>query len=175
MTRLLPEEQKCAIVVPECSVESTGSGDWLVKLFHVILVGVALSGCSSAANLLGGGSSSPTQQARVPVGNELALPPDLSLRAPTQTVDGYQPNGEVAALQDAPSAPRTQASTSVYGNDAPQDIYAKYGISKSRPDGQAKSKTELTAELKAAILADKRRTNPRYGTIMNIGAIFSDG
>ncbi len=137
-----------------------------------------LSGCSSAANLLGGGSSTPTApaQVRVPVGNELALPPDLSLRAPTQTVDGYQANGQVASLDEAaPVARPAPVQQNVYGAPAVQDNYAKYGISKTNPDGTPKSKHVLQTELRAAILAEKRRNNPNYGTIFNIGEIFSDG
>jgi hypothetical protein len=143
-----------------------------LKTFHVIAVAAALSGCASAASLLGGGSA-PTQTARIPVGNELALPPDLALRPPTQTVDGYQSNGAAPAL---PATARTAAATSVYGtNAAPLDNYEKYGISKVKPDGTPKSRQELQAELKAAILAEKRRKNPGYGTFRNFGAIFSDG
>ncbi len=146
-----------------------------MKLSFVVCVGVLLSGCSTASSLLGG--DPPTAQTvRVPVGNELALPPDLALRAPTRTAEGYQANGPVAGAIEpsAPALPRTQAS--VYGNaNAPLDNYAKYGISKTHPDGRPKTPQELSIELKAALLAEKRRTNPGYGTFRNIGAIFQDG
>ena len=142
-----------------------------MKLIILVCTGIFLSGCSTAANLLGG--DSPTAQAvRIPVGNELALPPDLALRAPTQTSDAYVPNGPVA--NDVASvAPAPQ--TNVYGAAKPLDNFAKYGISKTHPDGRAKTPQELSVELRAAILAEKRRTNPGYGTIRNIGAIFQDG
>jgi hypothetical protein len=145
-----------------------------LKFAAVICVGVALSGCSTAASLLGG-DSAPAQAVRIPVGNQLALPPDLALRAPTQTTDAYVPNGPVAGdlASAAPRAPA--ASANVYGTAAPLDNYAKYGISKTHADGTPKTPQELSAELKAAILAEKRRSNPGYGTIRNIGAIFRDG
>lgn len=146
------------------------------ELLVLLTTAFVLSGCSSAANLLGGGSSAPAQPVRIPVGNELALPPDLSLRAPTQTVDGYQPNGPVAGLADStPTARPAPVQQNVYGTATPQDNYEKYGISKTNPDGTPKPKHVLHAELKAAVLAEKRRANPNYGTIFNIGEIFSDG
>lgn len=55
------------------------------------------------------------------------------------------------------------------------EALAKYGISKTKPDGTPKTENELDAELKAVYLAEKRKNNPDYGTIKNIGAIFSDG
>ena len=56
-----------------------------------------------------------------------------------------------------------------------KDIYAEYGISKTKPDGTPKLEGDLRAELKQAILKRKRETQPGYGTIRNIGNIFSDG
>jgi hypothetical protein len=129
-----------------------------------------LAGCS-VGNLLGGGGKTSPEAVQVPVGNQLALPPDLQLAAPTETTDAYQSNGVVAdenaasATAVAPAAPAAPV----------QDIYAKYNISKAKPDGTAKTREELQAELKKAMLAEKRRNNPNYGTIRNIGAIFTDG
>jgi hypothetical protein len=56
-----------------------------------------------------------------------------------------------------------------------RDIYAEYGVSKLKPDGTAKTPAELQTELKQAILKRKQQQNPGYGTIRNIGNIFSDG
>jgi hypothetical protein len=118
--------------------------------------------------------------ANIPVGNQLALPPDLALAQPSNTVEGYQPNGQAPQIANAAPA---RAATSVYGETgapAPKPgtldyNLAKYGISKYKPDGTLKTSAELNAELRKAILAEKRRANPNYGTIRNIGAIFSDG
>jgi hypothetical protein len=142
----------------------------------LVLAALSLGGCS-VGNLLGGGDAAPATQVRVPVGNELALPPDLALRAPTQTTDAYEPNGPVAGANDVALAPaRPAVQRSVYGNAAPPaDVYAKYGISKTKADGTPKTAQQLQKELRAAYLAEKRRTNPNYGTILNIGEIFSDG
>jgi hypothetical protein len=99
----------------------------------------------------------------------------LQLRAPgTNTSAAYEPNTVAAepvqsAALDQPIAPAPVARAPA------QDIYAKYGISKVKPDGTAKTSEELKAELKLAVLEEKRRKQPGYGTISNIGNIFSDG
>lgn len=135
-------------------------------------------------SLLSGKGSVPSA-ANVPVGNNLAMPPDLSLAQPTATADAYQPNGYVAPLPKpgAPPAPApTQmASNSVYGGSATPpapaptgDVFDQAGISKTRPDGTKKSASELNKELSAYYIAKKRQQNPSYGTAGNIGAIFSD-
>ncbi len=148
----------------------------------LIVLAAGLSACSTASNLLGGGSSAPAPQAiNVPVGNQLALPPDLSLAAPRQTIDGYQSNGPVAST--AVSAAPAESGELYSANSAPakrrggtlDDTLAFYNISKTKPDGTAKSSAEINDELKVAIKAEKRRANPNYGTIFNIGEIFSDG
>ncbi len=143
--------------------------------FHLIfaLSAMLLAGCSTG--LLGGNNkvSGPSATQTVPVGNNLALPPDLSLPTPGQTSDGYQPNQaqgvsadqtyDSAALDPTPVAPAVK-----------RDIYAENNISKVKSDGTEKTPTELSRELKAALLAKKRQQNPRYGTIFNIGSVFSD-
>ncbi len=149
----------------------------LFRFVTVTAVAAALAGCSSAASLLNGGAAPTPQAASIPVGNQLALPPDLSLAAPRQTVDSYQPNGPVA------SAAAPAQNTELYsGNAGPikrkggtlDEALAYYNISKIKPDGTEKTGAEINDELKRAIKAEKRRTNPNYGTIFNIGNIFSD-
>ncbi len=153
------------------------------RLSQVLLttaVAAALAGCSSAANLLNGGSSPTPQAASIPVGNQLALPPDLSLATPRQTVDTYQPNGPVASVA-APAeggelySGNASAATAKRKGGTIDEAFAYYNISKTKPDGSAKSTAELNEELKLAIKAEKRRQNPNYGTIFNIGEIFAGG
>jgi hypothetical protein len=145
----------------------------VVGLKYLVLgvMGLVLAGCSSG--LLGGGKSSgPVAEQNIPVGNQLALPPDLALRAPGPTSQTYRAN-------PAPSA----TDTGVYSDDigtpvarpaAPTDPYEKYGISKLNPDGSKKDEGKLREELRLAVLAEKRRTNPNYGTVRNIGELFRD-
>jgi len=143
------------------------------------LATLALGGCSAGAGLLDGKSGVP-QASNVPVGNNLALPPDLQLAAPTATSDAYQPNGPVATAKPLKQMATTAAPTSggLYGTAAastaaaPGDIFAQYGISKLNPDGTQKTQSQLADELNAAIRKRKQQQNPGYGTIANIGAIF---
>jgi hypothetical protein len=147
------------------------------KISGVLAMSLVLAGCG-ASRLLGGmglGSSAPAPQAPVVrTGNNLALPPDLQLRPPGTVTETYQPNPPPAPVQTA------SAEEGLYAPVAPapvvrKDIYAEYGISKTKPDGTPKPQADLQAELKQAILKRKRETNPGYGTIRNIGSIFSDG
>jgi hypothetical protein len=110
---------------------------------------------------------------QVQVGNNLALPPDLQLAAPTQTSAGYQSNlgtGEGTAADMAiveankPAPPPAVAPA----------VFAEYGISLSDENGNPKSPERLIKELKAAKLARKKALNPNYGTIRNIKNIFKD-
>jgi len=144
-----------------------------------------LAGCSGASSLLNGKDTVPSA-ANVPVGNTLALPPDLQLAPPSGTSDAYQPNGPVAlaapaapvaASQKLASAPT--ASGNLYGGAPvaavpPGDVFDQYGISKINPDGTKKTPLQLHDELEAAILKKKQQANPSYGTFANIGAIFKD-
>ena len=149
------------------------------KLSGVLTMSLVLAGCGASRLLNGMGlGSSPTQQApAVRTGNNLALPPDLQLRPPGTVTENYQPNpappapAETASLEDGLYAPAPVAPAPV----VKKDIYAEYGISKTKPDGTPKLEGDLKAELKQAILKRKRETNPGYGTIRNIGNIFSDG
>lgn len=153
----------------------------------LVLLGLAASGCGGgAANLLGGGL--PTPESAAPVNSNLAMPPDMQLRAPgtapravaaSPDIPGhpYQSNNTVAMTQPPAAAPQSVAMASP-APLAPQpqlDVFERNGISKVHPDGKPKTKGELNAELKKVLLAKKRQQNPNYGTIMNIGNIFEDG
>jgi hypothetical protein len=150
------------------------------KLSGVLAMSLVLAGCG-ASRLLGGmglGNSSPTPQApTIQTGNSLALPPDLQLRPPGTVAENYQPTPAPAAPAQSASLEEDMYSSAPSVPVAPvkRDIYAEYGISKLKPDGIAKTDYELKQELKLAILKRKRETNPGYGTIRNIGGIFSDG
>ena len=145
----------------------------MLRLIVVASLCIALAGCSRG--LLGGGdSAAPAAEQRIAVNNELVLPPDLSLRAPgtgvapqaPQAAPSYVPPAQDANLYGTPAAP---------GRPVPgQDVYEKYGISVNKPDGSRKADWELRRELRAAILADKRKQNPNYGTIWNVGELFKE-
>jgi hypothetical protein len=154
-----------------------------VSFASMALIAAAVSGCTGASDLLTGRAQK-SQVYSVPTGNQLAVPPDLALRAPSATVDDYQPNGPVATINPAPaetqiaSAPATTNELYSAGPAAKRsggtidETLAYYNISKTNPDGSPKTKADINRELAAAIRAEKRRTNPNYGTIWNWGELF---
>ncbi len=145
----------------------------------ILALGFVLGGCSSSGllNSMGlGNSPAPQQTPAVRTGNNLALPPDLQLRPPGAVTEDYQPNQPpVAPVESASLDEGLYSTPPVAAAPVKRDIYAEYAISKLKPDGTAKTPDELKAELKVAILKRKQQQNPGYGTIRNIGAIFSDG
>ena len=173
--------QRLKAARPEAQAFAALSGHWLfheygresVKLLHLCIAASALSlaGCSSG--LLGGGQSAPVAQQQIPVNNQLAMPPDLSLAAPGS---GVAPAPTYRSASLAPPA-----NNDVFGDAPPAaprapavDVYEKYGISKLKPDGTKKNDNVLREELRQAVIAEKRKTNPNYGTIRNIGELFND-
>ena len=142
------------------------------KVLTLVLIAPALllAGCSTG---LLGGKSGVQQASNVPTGNSLTMPPDLQLRPPGQTTQAYQPN-------PAPAPQLASTDSDIYGGGAaapaaPQgDIFAQYGISRTKPDGTPKKDWEMKAELKVAIRKKKQQTNPGYGTVFNVGGLFQD-
>jgi hypothetical protein len=140
-----------------------------------LLAALALGACSETkfADMMGAGKSS-ADESQVRTSNSLAMPPDLQLAPPGTQVAAAPP--PVAGNSQAVGIPTPVDGTAATATTAaaPPDIYAKYGISKTNPDGTEKPKQQLWKELRAAQLAEKRRTNPNYGTIFNIGNVFTD-
>jgi hypothetical protein len=145
-----------------------------VKLnsFVVGLTSLLLAGCSS--NLLGGGSPAPAQSQQVAVNNELALPPDLALRAPGTAAPAYKTPSEDAVYSDTPAAPVAPQRSLTARPSPAQAAFDKYNISPTKPDGTAKTEWEMREELRKAVIAEKRKTNPNYGTVFNTGGLFND-
>jgi hypothetical protein len=78
-----------------------------------------------------------------------------------------------APTQISPAVPSTQ-KTDLSGKNVQQDAYQRFGISKTKPDGTPKTQAELDRELLEAVRAEKRKQNPNYGTVFNMGRIFKD-
>jgi hypothetical protein len=154
----------------------------VIRAAIAVAAAVALAGCSGLLN----SKSSVLPDDSVPVGNNLALPPDLALKAPSASPAPYQ--GASAGDDDIygnetspalkPAAPgqltRGQVAAQSAASGAKGDIYDEYGISKTKPDGTKKEEWELKEELKVAIRKKKQQQNARYGTVFNMGNIFSD-
>ena len=92
-----------------------------LKLVIYLVVAVVLAGCSSGSGLLDAKSNVPSAAA-VPVGNNLALPPDLQLASPSRTVESYQPNGYVAPIVVPAGRAVSQAATFADPNLAPTRV-----------------------------------------------------
>ena len=153
---------------------------------------IAVAGCSETKmqDMLGAGKSATPDETQVRTNRNLAMPPDLNLRPPSGEVaaeDGQlntvaaappaQPAMDQAEPEPAPKPVKTASANPppAEGAEPPkQDVYEKYGISKIGPDGKPKSENELYKELHAAQLAEKRKANPNYGTIWNMGNVFKD-
>jgi hypothetical protein len=148
------------------------------KILFCVAVALVLSACTGGQSLLDSKASTP-RAVNVPVGNALALPPDLQLQAPTQTSDAYLPNGPV----DVP-APAPKVSTQIASAASPalpnvdglkkQDIMEQYGVSRVNADGTPRTSEQLREALRQAIIAKRKAANPNYGTIANLGNIFKD-
>ncbi len=144
------------------------------KSVALLVSAVALAGCSGASRLLD--TKQMTPQGQVATNNPLSLPPDLQLPAPgTATAASYQAPPAVSSAPLSTTAPATNLyGTAAVPSKPTGDVFDQNGISKFKPDGTKKTAVELNAELSAILLAKKKQKNPSYGTIGNIGSIFSD-
>jgi hypothetical protein len=155
-----------------------------------LMTALAVAGCSETKvqDLLGSGKDATPDEAQVRVNRNLSMPPDLNLRPPSGEVtdDGelnkvanVAPPAQPAADQAQPAPPPVQTASATppaapAAEPPKQDVYERYGISKTAPDGKPKSENQLAKELRDAQLAEKRKANPNYGTIWNMGNIFKD-
>lgn len=186
--------------------------------FTAIALSISLGGCGESRflNTMGMGKTAP-DESQVTRNQQLALPPDLQLPAPssapeqspqvatapanppplpdtiassgTQVAAGDPAAGQLSTnpdqpvdnIQTASLDPKATSNASVQagqkadlsGEKHKQDAFQKYGISKTKPDGTAKSQVELDKELLEAIRIEKRKGNPSYGTVFNIRNIFT--
>lgn len=150
---------------------------------------LALAACSETTfqNTLGIGKSAP-DETRVRTVQPLSVPPDLELRPPERNASTAPANSVASSANGALAAPPAadgpkpgtgprQADKQTAAN--PQepsssfyDIYRKRGISLYHPDGRRKKIAELNRELAEKLKEEKRRQNPNYGTIFNMGSLW---
>lgn len=164
--------------------------NWSAARLAVVLVAAGLVvGCSETGfqDFMGAGKYAP-DETQVAAQQPLSVPPDLHLRPPTEAppppvisqpaTAQPQLQGQVHQPQQAASGPQPLDSNSgvqqVAANQ-PQDVYARWGISRYHPDGREKTQKELNEEMRQKKLEAERQKNPNYGTIWNLGSIWSDG
>lgn len=153
-----------------------------------------MSACSSVPDIddvMGLGKNAP-DESQVRVHQMLAMPPDYQLRPPA---DGSNPetgvNNPLAlpSLTPGGDAPPVNQPTQVANADpnvpGPQQITpganqqqdpntTHYGVSTVNPDGTPKSRRQIIDEVKKKRVEEERKKNSSYGTIFNIGSLFSD-
>ena len=122
-----------------------------------------LAGCTETAFLdgIGAGKYTPDETAVQP-NKQLVMPPDINLPAPANA--DQEVAAKTAGLEPAPAAPAQAApaapsapvdntpvvpGTNMTFQQQQDQLYAKYNISKTKPDGTLKTPQELTSELKA--------------------------
>ena len=138
-------------------------------------IGLLLSGCgTSVSRIMGGGDPSAEPEVQARANPDLSIPPDLQLRPPGSAPAASSPLYDATPQQQsAPTEDYSRVATAPA--PVPQgDIYERNGISKVHPDGTPKTDAELKAELKKLYLDKKKRADPKYGTVFNIGNIFRD-
>lgn len=175
-----------------------------MKAAVLVVTGGVVAGCSETGfqDFIGAGKYAP-DETQVSANQPLSMPPDLRLRPPSdeepqvaslpqedRPASGslQQPQDLDASPQDrqdqqpAPQAqqpqsqpqpqpqPQQQADTG-----EPQDVYERWGVSRHHPDGTEKTQLELNAEMREKRDEMKRQEDPEYGTIWNLGSIWSDG
>lgn len=118
-----------------------------------------------------GQAAPPPQQAFSPSQPVTTAPPQYGTVDPNQTYDATRSNTQVATATapqtTVPQAPATAPA-------AAEDPYAKWGISKTRPDGTKKSEAELRDELRKVAIKQKQAQNPNYGSVFNLPNVWSD-
>jgi len=103
---------------------------------------------------------------------------------PVDEVEDYVVQEPATTASTAPTEPVKTAeaaatATTTTAAEPPKpktidDTYAKYGISKTYADGKPKPQGVLYDELRKAQAAEKRAKDPNYGSIWNMGDVFSD-
>lgn len=157
------------------------------------VAGLSLAGCGSTMrNYLE--KDAPDQN--LSVRQDLTMPPDLRLPPPGTTAPAPDPGAAAVAarsslasstpLTEAPSltnkpaaraattSTTTTAAVAPPANNGPDAVYTNAGISVTNPDGTRKTDQQLREELQAYYIAQKKATNPNYGTVFNMGNIFKD-
>jgi hypothetical protein len=130
----------------------------------------------------GTGTPPPPPPQPVRVASSAVQPPNYGAVAPETTTASLTPAAPVTAA--APVAPAKPGAAPAPAATAPgaapataaadQDIYARYGISRTRPDGTPKKASELRDELRQKYIEMQRAKNPNYGTVLNMGNVWSD-
>jgi hypothetical protein len=111
----------------------------------------------------------PNYGAPAPGTTTASLAPAAPLTTAPPAAGAAPAAGAVPAAPGAPAAGQPAAQAA-----ANQDVYARNGISKTKPDGTLKKPAELREELRQKYIEMQKAKNPNYGTILNMGSVWSD-
>jgi hypothetical protein len=171
----------------------------------LVVFGGLIAGCSETGfqDFMGAGKYAP-DETQVSAGQPLSVPPDLQLRPPSATeppqvasrpAADQPPAGQLHQPQDLAAAPQPdeswqqaarqpasqqaaqpqQLQQQTAAAETPDDVYARWGVSRHHPDGRQKSQVELNEEMRQKRIERERQQDPNYGTIWNLNSIWSDG
>ncbi len=173
------------------------------KAVYLSMACTLLAGCSETGfqGMFGAGKYSP-DETQVSQNQSLSVPPDLQLRPPSNDAvppppqpparTAYVPPQQPLTMQpsDEEPAPANAGQQQTYQQQTytppaqqaytpppaqqPQDVYARLGISKVNADGSQKSQGQLNEELRRKKIEAEQQKNPNYGTIWNMGNVWSD-
>ncbi len=126
-----------------------------------------------AASAPGASNGLQVQQGQRGTGTYQAPPPPQPAYQPPQP-SPQQPAWQNAQPQTAPQPqPQQQALAPQPGGDPKDKIYYDNGVNPYNADGSRKTVDQLNAELRNKSLENKRAANPGYGTIFNLGELWS--
>ncbi len=129
-------------------------------------------------------------ESQVRVHQVLVMPPDYQLRPPadgsspetgvnnplalpTIGPGGSVPNAPTQVANADPNVPGPQAITP--GTNPQQNPNTTHhGVSTVNPDGTPKSRRQIVDEVNKKRIEEERKKDSSYGTIFNIGSLFSD-
>lgn len=155
----------------------------------LMVFGGLIAGCSETGfqDIIGSGKYTP-DETQVAVNQPLSVPPDLQLRPPSNEEPPAVANVPQASQQPAavdlqqPQDLTEEVTESEQPADQqqadlgePLDVYARWGVSRTHPDGREKTQVELNKEMREKRIEAERQKDPNYGTIWNLGSIWSDG
>jgi hypothetical protein len=170
-----------------------------VRAAVLIAFGGVVAGCSETGfqDFIGAGKYAP-DETQVAVNQPLSVPPDLQLRPPSDepqrvasapppsqqpaSGDLQQPQDLGLSPQDEPAAPPAQVQPQPSRSRNSRQMPASRRT--SMPAGgcraitrtaREKSQLELNEEMRRKRDEVKRQEDPNYGTIWNLGSIWSDG
>lgn len=171
-----------------------------LRIAVLAIFGGLVAGCSETGfqDVIGAGKYTP-DETQVSVNQPLSVPPDLQLRPPSdeepqrtaslpddaqppasgtlqQPQDiGLSPDAEAAAAPAQGQPQQLQQTQQQASGAEAQDAYARAGVSRYHPDGREKTQLELNEEMRQKRVEAERQKDPNYGTIWNLGSIWSDG